>query len=88
MIQVFTGGCELCRQTVDIVELGKCKDCQMHVMPVDAKESRVLVKRYGINGVPSIVIDGRIKVVGKPTFPWYCGEEFYRKLEKEYPLRA
>ena len=87
-IQVFTGGCESCRQTVDIVELGKCKDCKMEVMPIDAKKSKVLLKRYGINAVPSIVIDGKIKVVGKPTFPWYCGEEFYRMLEKEYPLRV
>ncbi|MDG6900466.1 MAG: thioredoxin family protein [Nitrososphaerota archaeon] len=85
-IQIFTGGCELCRQTVDIVELGKCKGCKMDVMPIDAEGSKVLVNQYGVNAVPSIVIDGRIKVVGKPTFPWYCGEEFYRKLEKEFPL--
>ncbi|MDG6904068.1 MAG: thioredoxin family protein [Nitrososphaerota archaeon] len=87
-IQVFTGGCELCRQTVDIVELGKCKGCKMDVMPIDAEGSKDLVNRYGINAVSSIVIGGRIKVVGKPMFPWYCGEEFYRKLEKEFPLRS
>jgi hypothetical protein len=34
------------------------------------------------------VIDGKIKVVGKPTFPWFCGDGFYRTLESKYPLRA
>ncbi len=87
-IQIFSGGCELCDEAIDIVELGKCKDCKMDVIPVDAKSNRAPIKRYRINAVPSIVIDGKIKVVGVPTFPWFCGDELYRKLEKEYPLRA
>jgi hypothetical protein len=48
----------------------------------------VVIPADGIILSGRLVIDGRIKVVGKPTFPWYSGEEFYRKLEKEYPLRA
>jgi len=46
------------------------------------------VKRYNITAVPSIVIDGKIKVVGVPTFPWFCGDEFYGMLERKYPLSA
>jgi hypothetical protein len=38
--------------------------------------------------VPSIVIDSKIKVVGKPMFPWFCGDEFYNMLEREYPLKS
>jgi hypothetical protein len=32
------------------------------------------------------VIDGRIKIVGIPDFPWICGEDLYKKLKKDYPL--
>ena len=60
----------------------------MEVFNVASKENARLVKRYDITAVPSIVIDGKIKVVGIPTFPWFCGDEFYRMLERKYPLSA
>lgn len=85
-IKVFSGGCELCEDAADIVELGKCKDCKMEVLSVGARENSALVKKYNVTAVPSIVIDEKIKVVGVPSFPWFCGEEFYSKLEREYPL--
>jgi hypothetical protein len=86
-IQVFSGGCELCSDVADIVEVGKCKDCQMEVLDVESKENSALMRKYDITAVPSIVIDGKIKVVGKPTFPWFCGDEFYRTLESKYPMK-
>lgn len=85
-IQIFSGGCKLCNDTADIVEIGKCRSCKMEVLDVSSKENAKVVKRYNITAVPSIVIDGRIKVVGVPTFPWFCGDEFYRMLESKYPL--
>lgn len=87
-IQIFSGGCKLCKDTADIVEVGKCKDCKMEVLDVGGSENRELVGSYNITAVPSIVIDGKIKVVGVPNFPWFCGDEFYRMLERKYPLKA
>ena len=60
----------------------------MDVIDVDAKSvetNRKLVS-YDITSVPTIVIDGMIKVVGVPNFPWLCGEEFYKTLEEKYTL--
>jgi hypothetical protein len=85
-IQIFSGGCKLCKDTADIVEVGKCKDCKMEILRVEDKQNWTLIKRYNINAVPSIVIDGKIKVVGMPIFPWFCGDEFYKMLEAKYPL--
>ena len=87
-IQIFSGGCSLCQDAVDMVEVGKCKDCKMEVLSIDSRENAELARRYGVTAVPSIVIDGKIKVVGKPTFPWFCGDKFYAMLEKRYPLKA
>ncbi len=42
---------------------------------------------YGVKAVPTTIIDSKIKIVGIPRFPWICGEDLYKKLEKEYPLR-
>ena len=60
----------------------------MDVIDVDATslETNRKLERYDITAVPTIVIDGRIKVVGVPDFPWFCGEEFYKILEEKYPL--
>jgi glutaredoxin len=88
LIEVFTGGCSLCRKLVNIVTVGKCRDCIMRVFDVDSGNEEVKMKRklYKITAVPTIVVDGRIKVVGVPDFPWFCGDDFYRFLEKNFPL--
>ena len=83
---IFSGGCSLCQAAVDMVELGKCKDCEMEVLDVGAKENSALMRKFGIAAVPSIVIDEKVKVIGLPNFPWFCGDDFYRVLEKRYPL--
>jgi hypothetical protein len=45
------------------------------------------MKVYSITSVPTTIIDGSIKVVGIPDFPWICGEDLYLKLKREYPLK-
>jgi glutaredoxin len=58
------------------------------VFDIDSGDEEVKMKRklYKITAVPTIVVDGRIKVVGVPDFPWFCGDDFYRFLEKNFPL--
>jgi glutaredoxin len=60
----------------------------MRVFDIDSGDEEVKMKRklYKITAVPTIVVDGRIKVVGVPDFPWFCGNDFYRFLEKNFPL--
>lgn len=47
---------------------------------------KVKMKDYGVKAVPTTIIDGKIKIVGIPNFPWICGEDLYRKLKQKYPL--
>jgi protein-disulfide isomerase len=44
------------------------------------------MKEYDVKAVPTTIIDGKIKVVGIPDFPWICGDDLYKKLKQEYPL--
>ncbi len=44
------------------------------------------MRDYEVTSVPTIIIDGKIRIVGIPNFPWFCSDDFYRVLEKEYPL--
>lgn len=44
------------------------------------------MKEYHVTSVPTTIIDGNIRVVGIPDFPWICGEDLYLKLKKDHPL--
>ena len=51
------------------------------------EEIKVKMKDYDVKAVPTTVIDGKIKVVGIPDFPWICGEDLYKKLREEYSIK-
>ena len=89
VIEVFTSGCKECSQTLAAVEIGKCAGCTLieRNLSLDPIAHQAQVEAYGISKLPTIVIDGRIKVEGKPDFDWMCGDEFYAMLEREFPLR-
>ncbi|HEY9406148.1 MAG TPA: thioredoxin family protein [Nitrososphaera sp.] len=88
-IEIFSGGCPLCKHITDEIEIGKCKGCSQTIYDVNkmTEQIKVKMKEYGVTSVPTTIIDGKIKVVGMPDFPWICGEDLYLKLKREYPLR-
>jgi hypothetical protein len=47
---------------------------------------RQKMKNYDVTAVPATVIDGEIKIVGIPKFPWICGDDLYKKLKAEYSM--
>ncbi len=73
-----------------MVEMGKCASCVLIERDLAKPDAHVrrLVKEYGIRAAPTIVIDGKIKVEGKPDFLWMCGDDFYARLEMEFPLQS
>jgi hypothetical protein len=59
-IEVFSAGCPCCLEAIQAVKAAACSSCAVEVR--DMKDPRVAAdaKRYGINRVPAIVIDGRL----------------------------
>ena len=51
------------------------------------EEIKVKMRDYGIKAVSTTVIDGNIKVVGIPDFPWICGEDLYTTLKRDYSIK-
>jgi hypothetical protein len=51
------------------------------------EDVKIKMKEYGVTAVPTTIIDGSIKVVGIPDFPWICGDDLYLKLKREYSLK-
>jgi len=87
-IEIFSAGCPLCKEVTDIILIGKCERCKQIVYDIDSinDDTKIKMKDYGIKAIPTTIIDGKIKIVGIPDFPWICGDDLYRKLEREYPL--
>ncbi|MGH9922272.1 MAG: thioredoxin family protein [Nitrososphaerales archaeon] len=88
-IEIFSAGCPLCKHVIDTIEIGKCEGCRLAIYDVNnmTKEIKVKMKEYDLKAVPTTIIDGQIKVVGIPDFPWICGKDLYKKLRSEYPLK-
>jgi hypothetical protein len=87
-IEIFSADCPLCKHIIDDIQVGKCQGCNQTVYNVNEMTDEVKrkMKDYGITSVPTTIIDGNIKVVGIPDFPWICGDELYQKLKREYPI--
>ena len=88
MIEIFSADCPLCKHITDDIEISRCEGCSQTVYDVNnmTDEIKVKIKEYGVKAVPTTIIDGKIKVVGIPDFPWICGDDLYKKLKREYPL--
>lgn len=87
-IEIFSANCPLCRHVIDDIQIGKCQGCKQIIYDVNNMTDHIKrkMREYGITSVPTTIIDGSIKVVGIPDFPWICGDELYLKLKRKYPL--
>lgn len=88
-IEIFSANCPLCRHIIDDIQIGKCQSCDQTIYDVNNMTDDVKrkMKEYRVTSVPTTIIDGNIKVVGIPDFPWICSDDLYKKLKREYPLK-
>jgi glutaredoxin len=59
-IEVFSAGCSVCKETVELVKrlAGSSHEVSVHDMnKADVAEK---AKRYGVRSVPAVVIDGKL----------------------------
>ena len=83
-IEVFSGNCPLCNRVVDEIEAGKCSGC--HLIVYQVAENLELARNYGVRVVPTVIIDGEIKIEGHPDIPFVCSDETYAHFKERYPL--
>ncbi len=85
-IEVFTDNCHLCQEVVNEIEAGKCAGCQLIIHSI--AESAALARRYHVKVVPTVIIDGEVKIEGRPDIPFVCSEETYAHFREHYPLKS
>lgn len=59
-IEVFSAGCPVCADTVEMVKRISCEHCEVNVL--DMKDPAVAdrAKALGIRSVPAVVVDGKL----------------------------
>ncbi len=59
IIEIFSAGCPVCDETVEMVQRNTCQSCEVTVL--DMKDPAVAdrAKALGIRSVPAVVIDGK-----------------------------
>jgi len=59
-IEIFSAGCPLCNDAVEMVERISCQDCEINVLNMNDPEVAKRGKSLGIRSLPAIVIDGKL----------------------------
>ena len=59
-IEVFSAGCPVCEQTVELIKRIACESCDVTVLDLHDTEVASQAKKLSINSVPAIVIDGKL----------------------------
>ena len=59
-VEIFSAGCSVCQETIDLVNHLACPSCDVSVL--DMKDAGVAqrAKDLGIRSVPAVVIDGSL----------------------------
>ncbi len=63
-VEVFTAGCPICEETVNVVKSLACPRCEVHVYDLRegcaTNECREKAREYGITAVPAIAVNGEL----------------------------
>lgn len=59
-VEVFTAGCPVCDDAVKLVNRIACGSCDVEVLDTRQPDFAKRAEGYGIQAVPSIVIDGKL----------------------------
>ncbi len=59
-VEVFTAGCTVCTDLVDLVKATACPDCQVTIYNLNQGQGVEEAKRYGVTAVPAVVVEGKL----------------------------
>lgn len=59
-VEVFSAGCAVCAETIDMVKRLTCPSCELTVLDMHNSAVAQRAKTLGIRSVPAVVIDGKL----------------------------
>lgn len=68
-IEVFSAGCPVCDETVNLVKRTACPSCEVTILDMKDPEVAKRAKSLGVHSVPAVAINGKLAACcakGKP----------------------
>jgi glutaredoxin len=59
-IEVFSAGCPVCLETVEMINRIVCPSCEVSILDMNKPEVSEKARNLGIRSVPAVVIDGKL----------------------------
>ena len=59
-VEVFTAGCPLCDDAVQLVQDLACSSCAVEVLDMKDDATHEKARRYGVTRVPAVVVNGTL----------------------------
>lgn len=59
-IEIFSAGCALCRDTIELVNGMACSSCEITIHDMTDAAVAARANALGIRAVPAVVVDGRL----------------------------
>ena len=59
-IEIFSAGCPVCKETIDLVNRLACASCEISVLDMNDNEVTARATELGIRSVPAVVINGKL----------------------------
>ena len=59
-VEVFTAGCPVCEEAVQLVRGLICESCDLQVFDMKTTVGQAKAKQYGVERLPTVVVSGRI----------------------------
>ncbi len=59
-IEIFSAGCPVCQETVEMVKGISCASCEVNVLDMKNPAVAERAKNLGIRSVPAVAIDGKL----------------------------
>ncbi len=59
-IEIFSAGCSVCQETIDLVNQIACPSCEISVMNMQDQIVAERARRLGVTSVPAVAIDGQL----------------------------
>ena len=58
-IEIFSAGCPLCRETIEMVNRNACQNCEVSILDMNDPSVANRAKSLGVGSVPAVAIDGK-----------------------------
>ena len=59
-IEIFSAGCSVCDETIDLVNEIACPSCEISVLDMKDETVAERARSLGVKSVPAVAIDGRL----------------------------